>query len=75
MGIKIEHISRNIKLEKELQSKIDDLMSTGKYDNVPMLFINAVRIKDTGVKVLLDISKARYHFVISRCAFVGNSKE
>jgi len=73
MGLKITPILRNKKLEKELQSKIMDIISDPKYDTVSMLFINACRIRNTK-NAFLDISYEKCYFVITRNEFMADKK-
>ena len=74
MGIKIVHISRNKKLEKELQKKILTIVNDSKYNNVPMVFINACQIKESSKDVLIDISEGDYAFIFNHNIFIGKQK-
>ncbi len=52
----ISSISRNKKLEKELQGKILKLLGDPKYEELPMLVINRLRLETNGGNPLLDLS-------------------
>ena len=69
--MKIKALLRNKKLEQELQKKILKIMESGKYDNVPMLFMNGLKIYDCKDKIYFECLEKDLHFIWSRNIFMG----
>ena len=71
--MKVQHIKRDRKREKELQNKLLDLSI--EYKGVPMLFMNNLKVSYGKKNILLDLSHDEYFFVINGCIFLGNNSQ